>query len=351
MIRVLVVDDSGFFRRRVAEMLESDPEISVVDTAENGLDAIEKAKRLKPDVITMDIEMPVMDGIEATRRIVSREHIPVLMFSSLSHEGAKATLEALDAGAVDYLPKRFEDISKDRAVARRALCEKVKSIAGGLPGRTQIAPAVTPELKGRAVIFNKLPVRRQNPYSLVAIGASTGGPVALQRVLSSLPVDYPSPILLLLHMPASFTAAFAERLNSVCDITVREARNGDELKPGLALLAPGGQQTLVRKIGGRLSVRLSEASPEHNYKPCIDISFNSIAKLQDTNVLAIVLTGMGADGCDGARSLKAGGGSVWAQDKATSVIYGMPAAVVEAGLADCVLALEDIGGALVKSAA
>lgn len=358
-VRVLVVDDSRFFRRRVTEMLESDPNIKVIDSAENGLEAVSKASRLKPDVITMDVEMPVMDGITATRRIMATTPTAILMFSSLTTDGAKSTLDALEAGAVDFLPKRFEDISNDREEARRVLCERVRAIgsrprpvsraaisrATPFPMKDVLGTAKSPQVAA--------PLQRNRGVSLlkgqtklVAIGTSTGGPVALQNVLKQLPANFPVPIILIQHMPGSFTKAFADRLNASCAINVREAINGDELKPGLALLAPGGQQMIIEKRGGSSVVKITDSEPGQNYKPCVDVTFTSVAKNYPGCSLAIVLTGMGADGREGAKLIKQSGSQVWAQDEASCVVYGMPAAIVDAGLADYVLSLDDVGKTL-----
>lgn len=326
-VKVLVVDDSGFFRRRVSEILSADGQIQVVGTATNGREAIEQALALRPDVITMDYEMPLMDGITAVRNIMQRCPTPVLMFSSLTHEGARVTLDALDAGAVDYLPKNFEDISRNPDKVRQLLCEKVLTIARS--NRRSIS----------------LPPKRK-AYRLVAIGTSTGGPVALQRVLTQLPANFPAPLVLIQHMPAAFTKAFAERLDKLCRISVKEAEDGDILRPGLALLAPGGKQMMV---DGRGTVRILPGDERLNYKPCVDVTFGSAAKAYNDKVLAVVLTGMGADGREGARLLKQGGSQVWAQDEASCVIYGMPMAVVKANLADAVYGLDDIGRHLVEA--
>ncbi|KAB2522312.1 chemotaxis response regulator protein-glutamate methylesterase [Pseudomonas sp. GXM4] len=379
-VKVLVVDDSGFFRRRVSEILSADPSIQVVGTATNGKEAIDQAMALKPDVITMDYEMPMMDGITAVRHIMQRCPTPVLMFSSLTHEGARVTLDALDAGAVDFLPKNFEDISRNPEKVKQLLCEKVHSISRSnrrfsaysapapaaapaptpapaasnygshtshsspVPARPAPAPAPAPARASAASASSPAPKRKA--YKLVAIGTSTGGPVALQRVLTQLPANFPAPIVLIQHMPAAFTKAFAERLDKLCRISVKEAEDGDILRPGLALLAPGGKQMM---IDGRGAVKILPGDERLNYKPCVDITFGSAAKSYGDKVLAVVLTGMGADGREGARLLKQGGSSVWAQDEASCVIYGMPMAIVKADLADAVYGLDDIGKHIVEA--
>ncbi|WP_282361675.1 chemotaxis response regulator protein-glutamate methylesterase [Pseudomonas sp. PS01300] len=370
VVKVLVVDDSGFFRRRVSEILSADPTIQVVGTATNGKEAIDQALSLKPDVITMDYEMPMMDGITAVRHIMQRCPTPVLMFSSLTHEGARVTLDALDAGAVDYLPKNFEDISRNPEKVKQMLCEKVHTISrsnrrfssyaspapaaapvpshsagSSAPAASMRAAPVAPQAPARAAAPSS-PAPKRKAYKLLAIGTSTGGPVALQRVLTQLPANFPAPIVLIQHMPAAFTKAFAERLDKLCRISVKEAEDGDVLRPGLALLAPGGKQMMV---DGRGTVKILPGDERLNYKPCVDITFGSAAKSYGDKVLAVVLTGMGADGREGARLLKQGGSQVWAQDEASCVIYGMPMAIAKANLADAVYGLDEIGRHLVEA--
>lgn len=373
-VKVLVVDDSGFFRRRVSEILSADVNIQVVGTATNGKEAIDQALALKPDVITMDYEMPMMDGITAVRHIMQRCPTPVLMFSSLTHEGARVTLDALDAGAVDFLPKNFEDISRNPDKVKQMLCEKILSISRSnrrvssysapAPMPAPVAPpapasvsssytSTAPARPAPATMPTRAPAAspaspapKRKAYKLVAIGTSTGGPVALQRVLTQLPANFPAPIVLVQHMPAAFTKAFAERLDKLCRISVKEAEDGDILRPGLALLAPGGKQMM---IDGRGAVKILPGDERLNYKPCVDITFGSAAKSYGDKVLAVVLTGMGADGREGARLLKQSGSAIWAQDEASCVIYGMPMAIVKADLADAVYGLDDIGRHLVEA--
>ncbi len=362
-IRVLIVDDSGFFRRRLTEILNDDPMIEVVDTATDGKQAIEKVRSCRPDVVTMDIEMPIMNGIDATREIMRLNPVPIIMFSSLTHEGAQATLDALEAGATDFLPKRFDDISNDKAEARSILCSRIKAMASPARSRLRPPPGSTrpgttapterqaPATAGRSAAAPapaSAPATRSTrafkpaDYDIVAIGTSTGGPVALQEVLTQLPASFPLPLVLVQHMPAKFTEAFAGRLNQLCKIEVREASNGDELKPGLALLAPGGLQMKVEKRAGRLMVRIEEETdPMQNYKPCVDVTFDTVNNAVGNRALGIILTGMGADGREGCTAMKNRGATIWAQDEATSTIYGMPAAV--APIAEQILPLKEIG--------
>ena len=371
-IRVLVVDDSSFFRRRVSEILNQDPNMEVIGTANNGKEAVEKAAELRPSVITMDIEMPVLDGISAVKQIMQQTPTPILMFSSLTHDGASATLDALDAGALDFLPKKFEDIARDKEEATKVLQQKVREIgrrriSGFRSSRVAATPSTgsrtasertatsslrqpdrsfsqrTPVTDTRNTGTSERPKASGKQYKLMAIGTSTGGPVALQKVLTQLPANFPHPILLIQHMPGAFTPAFAQRLDTLCKIKVKEAENGDVLKPGVAYLAPGGKQMLVEGRSGSQKLKIYEDdSPRVTYKPSVDITFASAAKSYGNAVLAIVLTGMGADGRDGARLLKQAGSKIWAQDEASCVVYGMPQAVASAGLSEKSIALADV---------
>ncbi|MGR5360785.1 protein-glutamate methylesterase/protein-glutamine glutaminase [Vibrio mediterranei] len=362
-LKVLVVDDSSFFRRRVSDIINAAPRLEVVDVAVNGKEAVEKALSLKPDVITMDIEMPVMDGISAVREIMASQPTPILMFSSLTHEGAKATLDALEAGALDFIPKKFEDIARNKDEAVNLLQQRVQQIASrrALLRRTPIRPISRPAgtvtsrtaasrvepatsaVKTAASVTSAARFRASGKsYQLTAIGTSTGGPVALQKILTKLPVNYPHPILLVQHMPATFTAAFAARLNSLCQITVKEAADGDMLQPGVAYLAPGGMQMMLEGRPGNTKIRIIDGGERMNYKPCVDVTFGSAAKIYQDKVLSMILTGMGADGREGARMLKAAGSTIWAQDEESCVVYGMPQAVAKAGISTEDLPLERI---------
>ncbi|MGF1721435.1 chemotaxis response regulator protein-glutamate methylesterase [Vibrio kyushuensis] len=356
-IKVLVVDDSSFFRRRVSEIINSESRLEVMDVAVNGKEAVEKAKTLKPDVITMDIEMPVMDGITAVKQIMAACPTPILMFSSLTHDGAKATLDALDAGALDFLPKKFEDIARNRDDAVALLQQRVIQIASkrAMMRRAPIAPrpTSTSALAPKPAIGTRT-ARPAAPtaaarfkasgkkYQLTAIGTSTGGPVALQKILTKLPANYPHPILLIQHMPATFTSAFASRLNSLCKVEVKEAQDGDMLRPGVAYLAPGGKQMMVDGRPGSARLRVIDGGERMNYKPCVDVTFGSAAKIYADKVLSMVLTGMGADGREGARMLKSAGATIWAQDEESCVVYGMPQAVAKAGISTEDLPLDRI---------
>ncbi len=289
---------------------------------------------------------------------------PILMFSSLTHDGAKATLDALDAGALDFLPKKFEDIARNRDEAVSLLQQRVIQIASKrafmrrpvassasvqerpqstlnrpTTGLRREAPAQAPV--SRAPVAAKFRASGKK-YQLTAIGTSTGGPVALQKILTKLPANYPHPIVLIQHMPATFTAAFASRLNSLCKIQVKEAEDGDVLQAGVAYLAPGGKQMMIDGRPGAARLRIIDGGERMNYKPCVDVTFGSAAKIYADKVLSMVLTGMGADGREGARMLKSAGATIWAQDEDSCVVYGMPQAVAKAGLSTEDLPLERI---------
>ena len=379
--KVLVVDDSSFYRRRVKDILNEDRSLEVVGEAANGREAVEKVKSLRPDVVTMDVEMPLMDGIEAVKRIMTECPVSIIMFSSLTHEGAKATLDALEAGAVDFLPKRFEDIAKDRSDAATLLRTKVRLLARRAPVAS-LRPRPTPR---PASLLKKSPPAPAKParpmpsnapkstfvrsstllsgsqdavepvvvsqvqrsgkrYRCLAIGASTGGPVALQKVLTHLPARFPFPIFLIQHMPGTFTHAFAERLNQHCQIQVKEAEHGEVVQAGCAYLAPGGKQMEVEKRAGHAYIVIKEVnSSDIGYKPSVDITLNSLSQIYGGDTLAVILTGMGADGREGCRTLKSLGAKIWAQDKDSSVVYGMPQAVTVDRLAEVNIDINDIG--------
>lgn len=361
--KVLVVDDSTFFRRRVTEILNQSPALTVVGDARNGREAIEQVQKLDPDVVTMDIEMPIMDGITALKEIMAKCPVPVIMFSSLTYEGAQATLDALEAGALDFLPKKFEDIARDRKEAVellqsrvRALGSRKSSVKRFSRGTLSSKPAVSSPSKFiRASSFrDKEPIETSavnkpfresgKKYKILAIGTSTGGPVALQTVLSKFSASFRYPILLVQHMPGTFTAAFAERLNNMCKINVKEAEQGEILKPGHAYLAPGGRQMLIEgsPTNAKITITDVHSSDMVTYKPSVDLTFASVARLYGGDVLGVILTGMGADGKEGCRKLKTKGATIWAQDEKSCVVYGMPQAVTVANISDRTVNLNEM---------
>lgn len=361
-IDVLVVDDSGFFRRRLCEILNSDPRLNVIDTANHGREAVEKTLALKPGVITMDYEMPIMNGVAAVSEIMAKQPTPIIMFSSLTHEGARVTLDALEAGAVDFIPKNFEDISRDSAVMKKTLIDSVLAVAKTsqrvakpsrpAPVSASVAqpidrPKSAERKKIEPVRSAKKPAKKVNDVEVVIVGTSTGGPVALQAVMTQISASYNKPILIVQHMPAAFTGAFAERLNKICKIQVKLAEDGEKMQGGVAYVAPGGRQMMLDRRSGGI-IKIIDGDERLNYKPSLDITFASAAKNYPAKTLGIVLTGMGSDGCDGARLLKQSGSTVWSQNESSCVIYGMPMAVANANLTDAVLDLSEIGQAIEK---
>lgn len=337
------MDDSAFFRNRIVQALQQSPNIEVVAEAADGRDAIEKARLHRPDVITMDVEMPNMDGITATKQILAHRATQIIMFSALTREGARATLDALDAGAVDFLAKTSTDSNGVAIDLGARLRERVLAISQHLRITAVDKPAAAlPKLRPSSSAL-----RGRKPPRIVVIGASTGGPVALQQILTSLPAGFPLPVLVAVHMPAAFTHTFADRLNGLCKVRVREAVDGDTPKPGEVLIAPGGRQMLLTGRHGHGRIQITDV-PDQVYRPSVDLIFNAAAEVYSDSVLAVVLTGMGADGAKGAEVLKRYGSQLWSQDAQSCVVYGMPAAVEKAGLSDQVLPLTDIGPALAK---
>lgn len=483
-VKVLVVDDSYFFKKRLSEAIDGKNGISIVGFASNGREAIELTKQLQPDVITMDVEMPGMNGLDALRTIMDKYPTPVLMFSSLTVSGAEITMKALECGALDFLPKNFRDLAEkngdvvdnickkilalskakhlaelrsvkapgkgtDETIAERGSgrkyhssslrdnspnnssesssfskstdgvnclsqkisrnvseldrinrnnAEKLKiiqermrysagsekaipenEVSGGSgtsadsistitsvpdPGRISWIGRNTgrseedehyamfrkriAESKASSIFTPRQVVRRKKEYDIVAIGSSTGGPSALYRLLSQIPADFPLPILIVQHMPKNFTNSFAERLNMNCSMNVCEARNGQVIEPGGIYITPGGQQLIVDMQNGRMVMKIRESVENIHYRPCIDITFASLAKCCKNRVLAVVMTGMGNDGTKGAKILKSEGSTVWAQSEESCVIYGMPKSVTESGLADRTVDLTELAAELVK---
>lgn len=347
--RVLIVDDSSFMRMAIRSILSKDPAFDIVGTAADGVEGVEKALALKPDIITMDIEMPRMDGISALKQIMAKAPTKVIMVSTLTNEGAKATFEALDAGAIDYIPKNVTDSADAQNIFRQELLHKMKDAVrsrfsrpfGGPASavRPVAAAAAAPPPRPTSSKFSGKKIQ------YVGIGASTGGPVALQEVLSRIPVNFPYGVMVGIHMPKAFTGPYADRLNAKCSMTIREAVDGDVLKPGLALIAPGGMHTSLVKQGANIVVKVKPTSdyPQYVYIPSVDLMLSSMAEATNGSMLGVILTGMGNDGFKGMQLLKQKGGLTIAQDEATSTIYGMPKACVDGGVADEVLPLGQIG--------
>lgn len=349
-IRVLVVDDSAFMRKVVADLLNAEPDIEVVGAARNGAEGLRQVESLAPDVVTLDVEMPEMNGLEMLERLMAERPLPVVMVSSLTQPNAEVTVRALAMGAVDFVAKPSGTISLDMHRVRDDLVRKVRAAAGvpraNLARRTR---AVPPPVRAPEAAAGAARAPRSRALSrLVVIGVSTGGPSALMEVIPRLPADFPGGILLVQHMPPMFTRHLAEHLNAASALAVREAREGDVLSDGLCLVAPGGKH-LVFMEGGYVS--LDDSPPRHGVKPAVDVTLESVAERWRGESLVVIMTGMGMDGARGARAMKARGARVIAQDEATCVVYGMPRAVVEMGLADHVAPLGDIADLLSRLAA
>lgn len=347
-IRVLVVDDSVVIRKLVSDLLAEDPDIEVVGTAVNGRAGLQKIALLDPDLVTMDVEMPELDGIETVRRLrASGSRVPVIMFSTLTERGAEATLDALAAGASDYVPKpaNVGSVGRSMEQVREALIPRIKSLVPrrGHTGVAGPAPVVAPA----AVPLRKAAVRPVGTYKLLVIGCSTGGPEALGNLLSSLP-PLPVPVAVVQHMPPLFTKQFAARLDRQLDVEVTEATHGQELRPGTVCIAPGDFHLEVVADAKRLVTRLTQDPPENFCRPAVDVLFRTATGAVGGAVLGVVLTGMGSDGAKGSRTIVDQGGAVLAQDQATSVVWGMPGAVATAGLAERVLPLRDLAPEIVR---
>ena len=351
MISVLVVDDSTFMRNTITSLLEQDPEIKVVGSARNGQEALQKAEELDPDVMTLDVDLPRLDGLGVLQQLMKKTPIPVLMVSSLTESGAESTLKALEYGALDFIPKTM---SSDRDYFGAELQRKVRAIAR----RKTII-----KLKYRRINQIQVPVPRPQasqpldyvqtpctgPRDLVVIGVSTGGPPVVQKILSALPADLPACLLIAQHMPAAFTNPFAKRLDSVCQIGVTEAQDGDKFKTGHAYVCPGGKHLGIRMRGPLPEIFVAEEPRDALYKPSANVLFETAGKAMGRRTLGVILTGMGSDGCEGAKVLKEKGGCLIAQNEASCVVYGMPKAIVDNKLANLILDVDDIANAIITT--
>ncbi len=365
-IKCIVVDDSAFMRKSLAMMLESDPQIKVVATARDGKEGIEKIREFQPDLVTMDIEMPGMDGLTALGIIMKECPLPVLMVSSLTTDGAKSTLDALNLGAVDFIPKELSFVSLDIVKIKEELVSKVRSIvqSRSLQFRLQRIKTASQGVRdsanavkgGTAAAAHAVPPRPAAPASItrrkdlraVVLGISTGGPFALLQTIPKLPKDFPLGIAVVQHMPPRFTKSMAERLDGLSQVSVKEAEEGDALTPGRVLIAPGGQHLTFKHQGSEIVARITAEPVDTLYRPCADVMMLSAAQAINAPLLGVIMTGMGKDGLEGLRKIKKGGGMVLAQNEETCVVYGMPKAAVDDGIADLVLPLEDIPAAMTK---
>lgn len=364
MIKVLVVDDSVVIRKMVGDVLASDPDIEVVGVAANGSIALDKIEQLKPELITLDIEMPVMDGLETLKELRKRHAtVKVIMFSTLTERGARASLDALALGANDYVTKpanvgsvaaaqqclRDELVPKIKGLCRLAMPARPAATAPQAAARPVVSPSVATAATAAMPPVNAAKRVKQR-IDVVAIGISTGGPNALIEMLPTLPKNFPVPIVIVQHMPEMFTKLLADRLNEKSAIEVREAAAGDQLQPGLALIAPGGFHMTLERKGNVVETALNKDAPENSCRPAVDVMLRSVVKTYGANTLAVIMTGMGQDGMLGCKVVKEAGGQVIAQDKQSSVVWGMPGAVAGAGLSEELLPLNSLGDAITRRA-
>jgi two-component system, chemotaxis family, protein-glutamate methylesterase/glutaminase len=340
VVRVLVVDDSAYVRKVVRQMLSRSPFVEVVGAARDGEEALELVEKLRPDVVTLDLNMPTLDGIDFLRAQMARRPIPVIVLSIASESG-ELVMRALDAGAVDVVQKPTALATDKVLEIADDLIAKVKGAAGA---RARLAPAPDSPPASRAT------TPRATKTDVVVIGVSTGGPQALKQLIPGLPADFPAPVAMVLHMPVGYTELFARSLAGVSRLAVAEARDGDTFRPGLALLAPAGYHlTFVRSAGGPVVSRLSLRPLDTPHRPAVDVLFRSAADVYGDRTLAVVLTGMGADGTQGAAWIKAQGGRIFTEAEESCVVYGMPRSVAEAGLSDRIVPLNRMAEAILEA--
>ncbi|HTV58355.1 MAG TPA: chemotaxis response regulator protein-glutamate methylesterase [Verrucomicrobiae bacterium] len=344
-LRVLIVDDSAVIRRLISEALASDPSIEVASTAPNGKIALDKIEHLLPDIVTLDVEMPVMDGLETLRQIRRKwPRLPVIMFSTLTERGASTTLDALAMGASDYVAKPSNSGKLDEGLAaiRSSLIPKIKALCAHLDlAAVRVSrPSATRSLP-RHVPFS-------GPVKILAIGVSTGGPQALEKIVPRLPAEFSVPVVIVQHMPKIFTRLLADRLSASSALPVRECLPGAALSAGQVWIAPGDFHMLLRRVNGGVVLETNQAPPENSCRPAVDVLFRSVAEVFGSSVLSVVLTGMGSDGLHGCEAIHEAGGRIFVQDEASSVVWGMPGAVANAGIADKILPLDEISGEICR---
>lgn len=369
LIRLLIVDDSAFMRKVLSDLFKSDTEFSVVDVAKNGAEAVEKVLQHSPDVVTMDIEMPVMDGLTALEKIMTVKPTPVVMVSSLTKAGADATIRALGLGAVDFVAKTAGSISRIDEISHELLqkCRAAAKVSGtrlqtptliSRPLKTSAVPLAAPE----KIVVQAAPVsvepRNLTPMKfpsvpgvsdwIVAIGTSTGGPRALQEVLTRLPGNLPCPTIVVQHMPPGFTRSLAERLNTLCALTVKEAEDNDRLVAGTVFVAPGDYHMTIRRDSGGVFVKLNKEPAIGGLRPAVDPMMLSVSEVYGARTVGVILTGMGHDGAIGIKAIKKLQGLTIAEDQSTSVVFGMPKAAIEAGAIDTILPLPQVADGILQ---
>ncbi|MDE2306355.1 MAG: chemotaxis response regulator protein-glutamate methylesterase [Gammaproteobacteria bacterium] len=353
-IRVLIVDDSALVRQLLSKMLSSAPGIEVVGTASDAYVAREKIKALNPDVLTLDVEMPKMDGVTFLRNLMRLRPMPVVMVSSLTEHGADITLEALEIGAFDYLPKPKIDVAATLVEYRNQLIEKIRGAAQARVRALVVSGAIQAPVVARQGVDSILPQARPKHFRttdrVIAIGASTGGTEAIKAVLSAFPPDTPG-VMIAQHIPKAFSTPFAKRMNANSRMAVCEAEDGQQVLPGHVYIAPGDRHLLLERDGARYVCRLDDGTPVNRHKPSVDVLFRSVAQQAGRNAIGVILTGMGKDGAIGLRDMREAGAPTIAQDEATSVVWGMPGEAVAIGAAEHVLPLGDISEFVLRLAA
>ena len=350
-IKVLVIDDSAYSRRTITKMLDELPEVEVIGYASNGEEGIRRVVDLKPDLVTLDLEMPVMDGFTLLRIIMNSCPLPIIVISARNDD--ERVFKALELGAVDFIAKPGGAISVELMNIREDLQNKVRSILSLNMETIRKRGALTPEEnrpEPRAPLAIPQPGRRTG-IELVAIGASTGGPPALQKILSSFPAEFPFAVMVSQHMPSGFTRAFADRLNRLCPFPIKESVNGDPVRPGHVYIAPGGFNQLVEEVGGEVMIKLAEPSARDRYVPSVDAMFESLAAVYRARLLSVVLTGMGNDGSKGVRAVKSAGGQIFAESEESAIVFGMPREAIATNLVDKILSLDSMANEILQATA
>ncbi|MBB5354865.1 two-component system chemotaxis response regulator CheB [Anoxybacillus mongoliensis] len=345
--KVLVVDDSAFMRKLISDFLSEHPRLHVVGTARDGQEALQKIEQLHPDVVTLDVEMPVMNGLETLKHIMQNRPLPVIMISSTTTEGAENTILALQYGAVDFIAKPSGAISLDLYKIKDKMIEKVllASEANLRTVKTKQKMSMLPQKQYSKIEVSNASGKRK----IIAIGTSTGGPRALQHVLTKFPATIDAPILVVQHMPKGFTKSLATRLDSLCHIRVKEAEDGEIIQKGTAYIAPGGKHLHVKRVGMSLAIHLDEAAPRNGHRPSVDVMFESLSALTDYEKIAVIMTGMGSDGTAGLKQLKSSGKTfVIAESAESSVVFGMPKSAIAANVVDEIVHVDDIAEAVMK---
>ncbi|SHJ91342.1 protein-glutamate methylesterase/protein-glutamine glutaminase [Paramaledivibacter caminithermalis] len=350
-IKVLVVDDSVFMRRILSDIINSHPNIEVIDTARDGEEAILKVQNLKPHVVTLDVEMPKMDGLKALQKIMDISPVPVLMLSGLTKEGTDATIKALQYGAVDFIAKPSNIFKINVEDMKKQLLDKIIIASKIKLGKKLFYKTHIPKknVKVHSTSPRILTNNKGTAKKVVAIGTSTGGPRALQTILPNIPKDIDATFVIVQHMPPGFTKSLADRLDSICEINVKEAEQDDILLPGHAYIAPGGKHMIINKDNNKLKISLNKKPAVSGHRPSVDAMMNSLASTGIDNIIGVILTGMGSDGAQGLKKVKENSAYIIAQDEESCVVFGMPKSTIKLGIVDKVLPIDDISDEIIRA--